>query len=247
MNALLSGMPECNIGLNDQLLLLGTNNKTMSSSSTTTVSGLKSATHPENVVLEDCTFHRCVQLGKFDSDRVISFIPPDGAFELMRYRISHQHIKLPFRVTYSSSVNPRREFQLSIRGDFDPRLFAKNVLVKIPVPKGTSRVKLRGVPLGKAKYVAEESAIIWKVKKWMGGVDAVLTGDLEVIHSTRSSKTNNHHTQDHEPIQLEFQIFMFTASGLHVRFLKVFEKSRSYVANKWVKYITQGGEYHIKV
>ena len=65
MNALLSGMPECNIGLNDQLLLLGTNNKTMSSSSTTTVSGLKSATHPENVVLEDCTFHRCVQLGKF--------------------------------------------------------------------------------------------------------------------------------------------------------------------------------------
>ena len=38
-----------------------------------------------SVTLEDCQFHQCVKLGKFDSDRTISFIPPDGEFELMRY------------------------------------------------------------------------------------------------------------------------------------------------------------------
>lgn len=38
--------------------------------------------------LDDCTFHRCVRLGKFDSDRVISFIPPDGEFDLMKYVLS---------------------------------------------------------------------------------------------------------------------------------------------------------------
>lgn len=37
------------------------------------------------VELDDCQFHQCVRLGKFDSDRSISFIPPDGEFELMRY------------------------------------------------------------------------------------------------------------------------------------------------------------------
>lgn len=37
------------------------------------------------VELDDCQFHQCVKLGKFDSDRTISFIPPDGEFELMRY------------------------------------------------------------------------------------------------------------------------------------------------------------------
>ena len=37
-----------------------------------------------SVTLEDCQFHQCVKLGKFDSDRTISFIPPDGEFELMR-------------------------------------------------------------------------------------------------------------------------------------------------------------------
>lgn len=37
------------------------------------------------VEIDDCQFHQCVKLGKFDSDRTISFIPPDGEFELMRY------------------------------------------------------------------------------------------------------------------------------------------------------------------
>lgn len=36
------------------------------------------------VEIDDCTFHRCVRLGKFDADRTITFIPPDGEFELMR-------------------------------------------------------------------------------------------------------------------------------------------------------------------
>jgi hypothetical protein len=38
----------------------------------------------QSVELDDCQFHQCVKLGKFDSDRTISFIPPDGEFELMK-------------------------------------------------------------------------------------------------------------------------------------------------------------------
>ena len=36
------------------------------------------------VELDDCRFHQCVRLDEFDSNRTISFIPPDGEFELMR-------------------------------------------------------------------------------------------------------------------------------------------------------------------
>lgn len=39
--------------------------------------------------LEDVRFHQCVQLAAFESDRTISFIPPDGAFDLMTYRLGH--------------------------------------------------------------------------------------------------------------------------------------------------------------
>lgn len=39
------------------------------------------------VNLEDIKFHNCVRLNKFEADRSISFVPPDGEFELMTYRI----------------------------------------------------------------------------------------------------------------------------------------------------------------
>lgn len=33
-------------------------------------------------------FHQCVRLSRFENDRTISFIPPDGEFELMSYRLN---------------------------------------------------------------------------------------------------------------------------------------------------------------
>ena len=50
------------------------------------VSGSKN----KSVELEDVKFHQCVRLSRFDNDRTISFIPPDGDFELMSYRLSTQ-------------------------------------------------------------------------------------------------------------------------------------------------------------
>lgn len=70
MRAYLSGTPECKFGLNDKLVL-------------------SKDDHPaggdDAVELDDCQFHQCVRLGKFDADRSITFIPPDGEFELMKY------------------------------------------------------------------------------------------------------------------------------------------------------------------
>ncbi|KAG5180913.1 Mu homology domain-containing protein [Tribonema minus] len=39
-------------------------------------------------LIDDCSFHPCVRYGRFERDRVVSFVPPDGAFELMRYRVA---------------------------------------------------------------------------------------------------------------------------------------------------------------
>ena len=66
MRAYLSGTPECKFGLNDKLVI---------------DKGEKGAI--DAVELDDCRFHQCVRLNEFDSSRTISFIPPDGEFELM--------------------------------------------------------------------------------------------------------------------------------------------------------------------
>ena len=48
-------------------------------------------------LLQDVTFHQCVNLGKFNTEKVVSFVPPDGEFELMKYRCQ-DNIVLPFRI-----------------------------------------------------------------------------------------------------------------------------------------------------
>lgn len=49
------------------------------------------------------------------------------------------------------------------------------------------------------------------------------------------------------PIELDFSVVMFTASGLLVRYLKVFEKS-GYNSVKWVRYLSKAnGSYQIRV
>ena len=75
MKSQLSGMPECKLGLNDKLVL----EKDAGGKAAAGGAGKKKA----SVELDDVQFHRCVQLGKFDADRTITFVPPDGDFELM--------------------------------------------------------------------------------------------------------------------------------------------------------------------
>ena len=47
-------------------------------------------TRSKAVELEDVKFHQCVRLSRFENDRTISFVPPDGEFELMSYRLNTQ-------------------------------------------------------------------------------------------------------------------------------------------------------------
>ncbi len=75
MKSNLSGMPNVSLGLNDKALFeskgkTGYNNKT--------------------VEMDDLKFHQCVNMNKFESERMIDFVPPDGDFELMSYRLDVQ-------------------------------------------------------------------------------------------------------------------------------------------------------------
>ena len=40
-------------------------------------------------VIDDCSFHPCVRYNRYDREQIISFVPPDGQFELMRYRATN--------------------------------------------------------------------------------------------------------------------------------------------------------------
>lgn len=87
MKSYLSGMPECKFGINDKLTLDNKGNK-----GAPTADGLNNAGGSSSgggggkssIAIDDIQFHQCVKLSKFESDHAISFIPPDGEFELMK-------------------------------------------------------------------------------------------------------------------------------------------------------------------
>jgi AP-2 complex subunit mu-1 len=129
MRAMLSGMPECKLGLNDKLIL---DRDAASRGGGGGAGGGKKKT--VGVEIDDCTFHRCVQLSKFDGDRTITFVPPDGEFELMRYRIT-ENINLPFRIIPVIEEQGKARVVMNIKAiaNFASQLFATNVTIKIPV------------------------------------------------------------------------------------------------------------------
>ncbi len=84
---------------------------------------------------------QCVRLSKFDLERTITFIPPDGTFELMTYRIT-ENITCPFKIlpVIVERGRSRVEISLKIKSVYDKNIFATNVVVRIPCPKNTAKV-----------------------------------------------------------------------------------------------------------
>lgn len=81
MKSYLSGMPECKFGINDKIVMEAKGKGTLG----TTNDADPARSGKPVVVIDDCQFHQCVKLSKFETEHSISFIPPDGEFELMRY------------------------------------------------------------------------------------------------------------------------------------------------------------------
>ena len=109
-----------------------------------------------------------MRLGRFDRDRSITFIPPDGTFEVMTYRVS-QNINLTFKITpviQEFENEFRVEYSIKLRAIFEHSNFANNVVVKIPVPSNTANVKIYGAGIGKGKYEPDKSCIMWRIKKF---------------------------------------------------------------------------------
>ncbi|KAJ5689393.1 Clathrin adaptor mu subunit C-terminal [Penicillium macrosclerotiorum] len=242
MRAYLTGTPECKFGLNDRLLLdNGESSGSHGGRGKSGISGGNKATRAAagSVTLEDCQFHQCVKLGRFDADRIISFVPPDGEFELMRYRAT-ENVNLPFKVhpIVREIGTTKVEYSVAIKANYSAKLFATNVVIRIPTPLNTAKTTER-TSQGRAKYEPEQNNIVWKIARFSGQSEYVLNAEATLTTMTHQKAWSR------PPLSLSFSILMFTSSGLLVRYLKVFEKS-NYSSVKWVRYMTRAGSYEIR-
>uniref|UniRef100_A0A7S2IAE2 MHD domain-containing protein n=1 Tax=Helicotheca tamesis TaxID=374047 RepID=A0A7S2IAE2_9STRA len=240
MKSFLSGMPELKLGLNDKLMFEAT--------------GRSNQAKGKSVELEDIKFHQCVRLARFENDRTISFIPPDGEFDLMTYRLN-THVK-PL-IWVEAVVEPHRgsriEYMIKTRSQFKSRSVANNVEIIIPVPPDVDSPSFKS-SVGNVTYLPDKDAIVWNIKQFHGGREYLMRAhfglpSISASEADGSSKKKGHHSGENSwkaPIAVKFEIPYFTVSGIQVRYLKIIERS-GYQALPWVRYITANGDYQLRM
>lgn len=225
MRVFLSGMPELRLGLNDKVMFENTGRQV----------GKNKA-----VELEDVKFHQCVRLSRFENDRTISFVPPDGEFELMSYRLSTQVKPLIWiESVVERHSHSRVEYLIKAKSQFKRRSTANNVDIIIPVPSDADSPKFK-TTIGTVTYSPEKNAIIWSIKQFPGGKEYLMRAHFGL------PSIDSEDQEGRPPISIKFEIPYFTTSGIQVRYLKIIEKS-GYQALPWVRYITQNGDYQLRM
>jgi len=160
----------------------------------------------------------------------------------MKYRTT-ENINLPFKIIpiVREISRSRIEAKVAIKSNFHAEMFGSAVKVVVPTPKNTAICNIRTTG-GRARYTPESDAIIWKIRRFPGDTEYTLSAEIQLVASVSLDKK----PWSRPPISMEFQVPMFTSSGLHVRFLKVVEKSH-YQTIKWVRYLTQAGTYQCRI
>ncbi|VTJ54072.1 Hypothetical predicted protein [Marmota monax] len=222
LKVFLSGMPELRLGLNDRVLF-----------------ELTGRSKNKSVELEDVKFHQCVRLSRFDNDRTISFIPPDGDFELMSYRLSTQVKPLIWIESVIEKFSHSRvEIMVKAKGQFKKQSVANGVEISVPVPSDADSPRFK-TSVGSAKYVPEKNVVIWSIKSFPGGKEYLMRAHFGL------PSVEKEEVDGRPPIGVKFEIPYFTVSGIQVRYMKIIEKS-GYQALPWVRYITQSGDYQLR-
>lgn len=238
MKSYLSGKPGLRLCLNEDLVINTENKEGRSSSS--------------SAPLQDVIFNECADLSEFDSNRVISLIPPDGEFVLMHYRIASVQT-LPFRIYPSVTFQgmDRVDVQISVRADIPDQNYGSNIVVSIPVPEGTVRsasCDIAGVTAGgasSAEYVAAEHKIAWTIKKLPGGSEVSCRAKIHLTAPPASG------SKSFGPVALQFEIPMYSLSNMQVKYLRIQDQRSTFGGSpgnsggplRWVRYVAQSQSY----
>ncbi|KAG0227800.1 AP-3 complex subunit mu-1 [Actinomortierella wolfii] len=194
-------------------------------------------------LVDDCAFHQCVRFHKWETEKVLSFVPPDGQFQLMSYRVNLPSMQtLPIHVKPTIHIGPnggKLEIAVNLRQtDGKP---VENCVLTIPMHKSTMSLV---ATLNQGQYMFDP---VTKNLRW--DVGKVLPRERAPVLSatfgygkgvTQEQVANAGYT-----ITVEFMINMYSLSGLKVDALQLFNEA--YKPYKGVRSVTKAGRYHVRL
>lgn len=215
MRSYLSGMPDCTVGVN--AIVDGT-----------TASG-------PALVLDKCQFHPCVKIGHVGQEQCLRFIPPDGEFELMRYRaVKNIRVPLLLDVVVEETAQRMVRYNIQLRASMDPQLVASDVEIRIPTPPASVHVDCHA-QIGQAKWEGPEAGMVWRIPRIQGMVEVSFRAEVKCRPTQSWTRP---------PIVINFDVLMLAVSGFLIRYLQVVERS-NYRPVKWVRYQTRAAHSYL--
>jgi len=223
-------------------------------------------TFNEPQIIDDCSFHPCVRYARFEKDRSLSFVPPDGNFQLMRYRVKPTALTSGFsppivctpQIMYGPPSTSRPSTSSSstapeMTGKIVLNVSARHMssLIYSSSKKGTliledvtvtipfpKIVKTVDLNVSVGQVLFDE---VGKVAKWtIGNIDEKkrpqLTGSI-VLNSDKRP-------ENHPPLSLSWKIPLGSWSGLTVNGMSL--TGESYKPYKGVRNIAKSGRYQIR-
>ena len=204
----------------------------------------KSAGSYGSATVDDINFNDCVNMTEWESARTLSFVPPEGEFVVLNYRVTGD-FTTPFRVFPSiEEVEPKKlEISVMVRGEIPQNHFGANVSIELPLPKCTAVASCNvisspGTGHTNAEFIRKDGKILWTLKKLPGGTEQTMRAKV-----TLTQPCTTQIRREIGPINMNFEIPMYNVSNLQVRYLRIAETMSGYTPYRWVRYVTQSNSY----
>eukprot|EP01061_Rhynchopus_euleeides_P021946 TRINITY_DN3581_c0_g2_i1.p1 TRINITY_DN3581_c0_g2~~TRINITY_DN3581_c0_g2_i1.p1 ORF type:complete len:469 (+),score=193.92 TRINITY_DN3581_c0_g2_i1:138-1409(+) len=198
-------------------------------------------------VIDDASFHTCVNVKKFEQSKVLQFYPPDGKFRLMHYSIASDTnavFQAPFYVTpqigFSEGggrVSLMVGTKMGSMGEKDQAI--TDIKLVVPLPSTVDSCSIETTQ-GSAMFDFSTKEIVWEVGKLGKGKNSVspsLTANLHVRSDAPKPSVT-------PPVIVDFKQNLTSLSGLkfdHVTLLH--ERYKPY---KGYKSMTKAGHFIIR-
>jgi len=189
-------------------------------------------------LLDDVSLHQCVRYNYWEQHRQISFVPPDGVFKLMSYRVKGG-VQPPITVRpviRFTDTGGRVDITVGIKQIIaNAKSPPESVVVTIPFPKSVLSANL-SVSAGSFSYDEKTKVCVWNIGKMLRDRTPNLSG-------TVTMQSGAVRTEGNPIISVQFNIPGYAASGVAVSTLIVHEKYKPF---KGVRVNTKGGKYQIR-
>lgn len=160
-------------------------------------------------LLDDVSFHPCVRFKRWENEKVLSFVPPDGNFRLISYHIeSLNSIQLPVYVRHSIQYREgsNGKFEVTIGPRSGLGKIVENASLHVEMPKSVLNMSLTPSQ-GKYTFDSVKKTLNWEIGRIDPSKIPNIRGNITLQNGAAIPESN-------PPLHVNFSISQITLSGI---------------------------------